>query len=245
MTEKNVVLRFEDVSVSHYENKIFEHLDLTVRAGDFIYIVGPVGSGKSTLLKSVYAETPIEKQGAANVLGFDLLKLKRSSLPRLRRQLGIVFQDFRLLENKTAIENLDFVLRATGVKNKQIRKERITGVLQEVGMELKGYKYPHELSGGEQQRIAIARALLSEPKLILADEPTGNLDVETGLGITRILQKIASKGKTAILMATHNERIIRELPAAELYIGANKPELSVASASQERQDGVSIETNNI
>lgn len=217
MNEDNVVISLKNVNISRAENIIFQDFNLEVKEGDFIYLVGPVGAGKSSLMKVLYAETHIE-QGEAYVLGYDMRKLKKRKLPYLRRQMGIVFQDFQLLHNKTAIENLDFVLRAMGLKNKNARNERIQEVLKAVGMDLKGYKYPHELSGGEQQRVAIARALLGRPKLILADEPTGNLDAQTGLAITRILQDIAAKDGTAVLMATHNERILRELPATELHI---------------------------
>lgn len=225
MTNENTVLLYEGVSISHYENKIFEGLDLCVNKGDFLYIVGDVGKGKSTLLKSIYAETPVEKTGTANVLGYNLHKLKQRHLPYLRRQMGIIFQDFKLLENKTAIENLDFVLRATEVKNKNTRKERIEKVLTDVGMERKGYKYPHELSGGEQQRIAIARALLSEPKIILADEPTGHLDAANSIAISRILHHIAAQGNTAVIMATHNQLVLKELPANQLNLNYEKPTL--------------------
>lgn len=176
-----------------------------------MYVIGKVGSGKSSLLKSLYCEIPIS-QGDAWLLDYNLCKMKRKDIPYLRRKLGIVFQDFQLLTDRSVIKNLEFVLRATGWKKKSEIKERIDDVLHQVGMHNKGYKMPHELSGGEQQRIVIARALLNDPKLILADEPTGNLDPETSGQIVQLLHDICEKG-TAVIMTTHNYTLVHNYPA--------------------------------
>ena len=175
-----------------------------------VYLIGKVGSGKSTLLKTIYGEVEIDA-GEAWVLGNAMRTLKRKDFPTLRRKLGIVFQDFQLLTDRTVHENLKFVLKATGWKNRTEIERRIEEVLQQVGMENKGYKMPNELSGGEQQRIVIARAILNKPEIILADEPTGNLDVETGRRIVELLQDICRQG-SAILMTTHNLNLLSEYP---------------------------------
>ena len=176
--EDTTLLRLDGVEICRDENVILHDASFTLCNGEFVYVIGKVGSGKSSLLKSLYCEIPIS-QGAAWLLDYNLCKMKRKDIPYLRRKLGIVFQDFQLLTDRSVIKNLEFVLRATGWKKKSEIKERIDDVLHQVGMHNKGYKMPHELSGGEQQRIVIARALLNDPKLILADEPTGNLDPET------------------------------------------------------------------
>ncbi len=183
--------------------------------GEFCYLVGKVGSGKSSLLKTMYADVDIEHGEKAEVLGFDLLHLRRKQIPYLRRHIGIVFQDFQLLQDRSAKANLRFVLEATGWKSKSEIEDRIEEVLKAVGMENKSYKMPHELSGGEQQRIVIARALLNKPKLILADEPTGNLDPQTGYQIVSLLHKLADEGRT-IIMATHNMQMVEDFPARVL-----------------------------
>ncbi len=183
--------------------------------GEFCYLVGKVGSGKSSLLKTLYADVDIEHGEKAEVLGFDLLHLRRKQIPYLRRHIGIVFQDFQLLQDRSAKANLRFVLEATGWKSKSEIEDRIEEVLKAVGMENKSYKMPHELSGGEQQRIVIARALLNKPKLILADEPTGNLDPQTGYQIVSLLHKLADEGRT-IIMATHNMQMVEDFPARVL-----------------------------
>ena len=185
-------------------------VNLEVNRGDFLYVIGKVGSGKSTLLKSMYAEIPIES-GDARVFDYHLQDLKRKQIPYLRRKIGIVFQDFQLLIDRTVEKNLEFVLRATGWKDKIVIKDRIVEVLTQVGMQNKTYKMPHELSGGEQQRVVIARALLNSPLLILADEPTGNLDPETGSQIVDLLQQISGTG-TAVIMSTHNYSIVQTFP---------------------------------
>lgn len=219
MIEKALVVEMRDVTLCQEENVIFQNLNLTLSAGDFVYLIGSVGSGKSTLLKALYAEVPIAA-GAARVIDYDLAKLKRKQLPYLRRNLGIVFQDFQLLNDRTVAENLDFVLRATDWKNRADREQRIEEVLTRVGMSRKAYKRPHELSGGEQQRVGIARALLGKPALILADEPTANLDSETGLQIACLLYEISQQG-TAVLLSTHNSRLLSDLPARTIAVRKN------------------------
>ncbi|WP_301756248.1 cell division ATP-binding protein FtsE, partial [uncultured Muribaculum sp.] len=178
------IVKYENVEILRKEHVVLKSVNLTIEPGQFTYIIGKVGSGKSSLLKSMYAEIPIES-GEAKVLEYDLTTLKRKQIPMLRREIGIVFQDFQLLTDRTVYDNLMFVLQATGWKDKTEMDDRIEEVLKEVGMLTKSYKMPHELSGGEQQRIVIARALLNKPKLILADEPTGNLDPDTGEQIVR------------------------------------------------------------
>lgn len=204
------LIDYRKVTVSQQELCILDEIDFHLDAGEFVYLIGKVGSGKSSLLKTFYAELGIQS-GDATVLGYDMCKLKRKHIPALRRKLGIVFQDFQLLIDRTVTENLDFVLRATGWKDKQARKNRIEEVLEMVGMSTKGYKMPHQLSGGEQQRIVIARAILNDPKIILADEPTGNLDAETGRHIVELLRDISSRG-TAVVMTTHNMQLLHEYP---------------------------------
>ena len=204
------IVNFSNVQLNRDENIILRNINLTVNRGDFLYIIGKVGSGKSTLMKSMYAELPIET-GSARVFDYELSNIKRKLVPFLRRKIGIVFQDFQLLIDRTVEKNLEFVLRATGWKNKREIKDRINEVLLQVDMQNKTYKMPHELSGGEQQRIVIARALLNSPALILADEPPGNLDPETGSQIVALLQEISSRG-TAVIMSTHNYSIVQAFP---------------------------------
>jgi cell division transport system ATP-binding protein len=201
------LIKYSNVQLNREENVILHDVNLTVNRGDFLYVIGKVGSGKSTLLKSIYADIPIEK-GEASVFEYNLYNIKRKYVPYLRRKIGIVFQDFQLLIDRSVEKNLEFVLRATGWKNKTIIKDRINEVLIQVGMQNKTYKMPHELSGGEQQRVVIARALLNSPPLILADEPTGNLDPETGSQIVTLLHSISQKG-TAVVMSTHNMSIVQ------------------------------------
>lgn len=208
------VIEYHNVELLRKEFMVLKNVDLTVKEGEFTYIIGKVGSGKSSLLKSMYAEIPIES-GEASVLDFDLTTIRRKDVPLLRRSLGIVFQDFQLLTDRSVYDNLMFVLKATGWTSQNDIDERIEEVLKEVGMVTKSYKMPHELSGGEQQRIVIARALLNKPKLILADEPTGNLDPATGVQIVRYLHDIAAEG-TAVLMATHNLALVEQFPGRVL-----------------------------
>ena len=199
--EDTTLLRLDGVEICRDENVILHDASFTLCNGEFVYVIGKVGSGKSSLLKSLYCEIPIS-QGDAWLLDYNLCKMKRKDIPYLRRKLGIVFQDFQLLTDRSV----------TGWKKKSEIKERIDDVLHQVGMHNKGYKMPHELSGGEQQRIVIARALLNDPKLILADEPTGNLDPETSGQIVQLLHDICEKG-TAVIMTTHNYTLVHNYPA--------------------------------
>ena len=209
--EEDILLKLENVEICREENRVLHDACLTLRNGEFVYVIGKVGSGKSSLLKSLYCEIPILR-GEARIMDYNLTKMKRKDIPYLRRKLGIVFQDFQLLTDRSVSKNLDFVLKATGWTKKSEIKERIDNVLRQVGMQDKGYKMPHELSGGEQQRIVIARALLNNPKLILADEPTGNLDPETSGQIVQLLHDICQQG-TAVIMTTHNYTIVHNYPA--------------------------------
>lgn len=205
------IISYNDVEILRKELVVLKHVTMSVEAGEFIYLIGKVGSGKSSLMKSMYAEIPIYT-GTANVLDYNLVNINKKDIPFLRRKIGIVFQDFQLLTDRNVYSNLRFVLEATGWKNQEEIDTRIEEVLTQVGMLNKSYKMPHELSGGEQQRIVIARALLNKPVLILADEPTGNLDPETGEQIVARLHKIASEG-TAVIMATHNLQLVEQFPA--------------------------------
>lgn len=203
------IIRIQDGVLGHKDNVVLSQVNLTIHPGEFIYLIGKTGTGKSSFLKTLYADIPLI-EGTAEVCGTDLNKLRRRKVPLLRRKLGIVFQDFELLSDRNVLSNLDFVLRATGWKKKAERKARAEEVLELVGLGTKGYKMPHELSGGEQQRVAIARALLNQPELILADEPTGNLDPETTEGILQLLYQISQEG-TAVIMATHDYAYMKRL----------------------------------
>lgn len=205
------VVEYKDVEILRKELVVLKHVDFTLEEGEFVYLIGKVGSGKSSLLKSMYAEIPV-LTGEARVMDTDLVGIRRKEIPFLRRQIGIVFQDFQLLTDRNVYDNLKFVLDATGWKDRDAKDERIEAVLKQVGMANKSYKMPHELSGGEQQRIVIARALLNKPKLILADEPTGNLDPVTGDRIVQHLREISGEG-TAVVMATHNMQLVEQYPA--------------------------------
>lgn len=218
MADTAHILDYQKVQIARREHILFDDFDLQLSAGEFLYLTGSVGAGKSTLLKTVYAEVPITK-GKAMVLGHDLNQLTKRRLPLLRRKIGIIFQDFRLLPDQNVYGNLDIVLRAFGMGRSTERKEKIDEVLEEVGLGNKGYKYPHELSGGEQQRVAIARALVGNPELILADEPTGNLDVENGLAIVGLLHQLSSERGTAVLMTTHNRLVLERYPARCIEVG--------------------------
>ena len=204
------LIRYKDVEIHQQELCVLNDVNLELHKGEFVYLIGKVGSGKTSLLKTFYGELDIAA-GEAKVLDYDVLHIKRKHIPELRRKLGIVFQDFQLLTDRTVRDNLEFVLRATGWKNKGEIKDRIGEVLQLVGMDNKGYKYPNELSGGEQQRIVIARAVLNSPEIILADEPTGNLDVETGFAITQLLHSLSVAG-SLVIMTTHNMQLLFEYP---------------------------------
>ena len=209
--EKMKVVDYRNVEILRKELVVLKHVDFSLEEGEFVYLIGKVGSGKSSLLKSMYAEIPVFT-GDARVMDIDLVGIKRKQIPLLRRQIGIVFQDFQLLTDRNVYDNLKFVLDATGWTDRDAKDTRIEEVLRQVGMATKSYKMPHELSGGEQQRIVIARALLNKPKLILADEPTGNLDPATGDHIAHHLREIASQG-TAVLMATHNMQLVEQYPS--------------------------------
>ena len=214
------IVDYRNVELSRKELIVLKDVSIKISRGEFVYLIGKVGSGKSTLIKSMYCEIPIEN-GDATVFGYDLRSIRRKDVPMLRRKIGIVFQDFQLLTDRSVYDNLLFVLRATGWRDKREIDERIETVLKKVGMSNKSYKMPHELSGGEQQRIVIARALLHDPLLILADEPTGNLDPETGHQIISLLSSISKSG-TAILMATHNISLVEEFPGRILKCEAKK-----------------------
>lgn len=204
------LITYNNVEIHQQELRVLSDVTLQLHKGEFVYLVGKVGSGKTSLLKTFYGELDIA-DGEAEVLGYNMRTIKRKYIPQLRRKLGIVFQDFQLLTDRTVYNNLEFVLKATGWKNKMEIKERIEEVLQLVGMSNKGYKLPNELSGGEQQRIVIARAVLNSPAIILADEPTGNLDVETGKAIVELLHNICESG-SSVVMTTHNLQLLKEYP---------------------------------
>lgn len=205
-----MLINYQHVDINQQEHTVLSDVNFQLNEGEFIYLIGKVGSGKTSLLKSFYKELNVHT-GTAEVLGHNMLSIKTKQVPALRRQLGIVFQDFQLLTDRTVYENLEFVLQATQWKKQSEIQERIQEVLKMVGMETKGYKLPHELSGGEQQRIVLARAILNSPKIILADEPTGNLDEETGRQIIGLLRAISAKG-AAVVMTTHNLNLVREFP---------------------------------
>tara|TARA_B110000008_G_scaffold110834_1_gene113824 strand:- start:6535 stop:7206 length:672 start_codon:yes stop_codon:yes gene_type:complete len=204
------MVSLSSVKISQRNKTIFKSLDFKINSGEFVFLIGKTGSGKSSLIKTLYGDLNIDS-GQAVVVGFDLKNLKQNQLHLLRRKIGIVFQDFKLLQDMTVFENLDFVLKATGWKNKSKIKNKIHEVLELVSIDIPTNKYPFELSGGEQQRIAIARALLNDPELIIADEPTGNLDPETSQNIMELLKKLYERGIT-ILMATHDYNMIMKFP---------------------------------
>ena len=215
--ESNDIIKFDRVSIYQNENLILANVSLEVDKGEFVYLIGKTGSGKSSLLKTIYADLEV-RNGIATVAGFDLRTLRTKEIPFLRRKLGIVFQDFQLLMDRTVAENLYFVMQATGWKNKKEMQHRMHEVLAKVNLETMANKMPHKLSGGEQQRVGIARSLLNDPEIILADEPTGNLDPETSEGIIGLLFDISKTG-SAILMATHNYTFFEKFPARTLRCG--------------------------
>ena len=211
MEEKTPVISFENADILGGDAVVIYDLDMKVYPGDFVYIVGKVGTGKTSIIRTIIAESPLRK-GEGMVCGFNLKSLKNKEIPYLRRKMGVVFQDFQLLMDRSVEDNLRFVLKATGWKNDREISDRIAYVLKAVGMDLKAHKMPYQLSGGEQQRIAIARALLNEPEVIIADEPTGNLDNETADGIMQLLTGINRDKGTAIVMVTHNRQIFDKYP---------------------------------
>lgn len=212
LEQKNpAIIQLQDVAIYQNDFQVLSNVNLMIREGEFAYLIGKTGSGKSTLLKALYGALPITS-GSATIAGFNLNTIKDSNLYALRRAIGIVFQDFQLLMDRSVIHNLEFVLRATGITSRSDINMRINNVLTLVNMQDKGYKMPHQLSGGEQQRIVIARALLNKPRLIIADEPTGNLDPDTSDEIMKLLLHINKNQNTAILMATHNYQLIEKYP---------------------------------
>ena len=208
------VLELTNASIFQKENLILEDVSIRIEKGEFVYLIGKTGTGKSSFMKTLYGDLPLSK-GDGTIVGHDLTTLKEKDIPFLRRKLGVVFQDFKLLNDRTVKENLHFVLTATGWKDKTQMNLKIDQVLDKVGMKTKSIKYPYELSGGEQQRIAIARALLNDPELILADEPTGNLDPQTSVEVMEVLKEINSNGNT-ILMATHDYALLLKYPSKTL-----------------------------
>ena len=214
------LISYKNVEICQEEQIILRDVNLDVTSGEMIYLLGRVGSGKSSLMKTLYAELPLEGD-RADVLGYDLLTIKRRDIPYLRRKVGVVFQDFQLLSDRNVEDNLLFVLQATGWKDKQLMRNNIHDVLLQVGMAEKAYKMPYQLSGGEQQRVVIARALLNAPGLILADEPTGNLDPETGRGIMELLYSISQAGMT-VIMSTHNPLWPEQFPGRKLQFADGK-----------------------
>jgi len=206
----DTLIELRNVEVYQKELLVLSDVNLTIKKGDFVYFVGVTGSGKSSLLKILYADLKLKK-GEASIVGFDLHKLKTKQIPKLRRKLGIVFQDFQLLFDRSVRDNLMFVMKATDWKDKKKMEERMMDVLTKVGLETKAHKMPHQLSGGEQQRLSIARALINDPEIILADEPTGNLDPETSKGIMKLLKSLSETGR-AVLMATHDYALFDEFP---------------------------------
>ena len=207
----DTIISLSDISVFHRDILILSDVSLRIEKGEFVYLVGKTGTGKSSLMKTLYADLPL-RDGKAEVVGFNISELKHKEIPFLRRKIGIVFQDFQLLNDRSVNDNLIFVMKATGWKDDDAMRHRMNEVLDKVGLITKGFKMPHQLSGGEQQRVSIARALLNDPELLLADEPTGNLDPETSDGIMQLLFDISKAGR-AVFMATHNYSLLRKYPS--------------------------------
>lgn len=214
------VLQLKDVSIYQGDSLVLSDVNVEISKGDFVYLIGKTGTGKSSFMKTLYGDLPLT-EGEGHIVDYNLSTLKENDIPFLRRKLGVVFQDFKLLTDRTVNDNFSFVLKATGWTDKTKMDARIEEVLDKVGMKTKGFKYPHELSGGEQQRVAIARALLNNPELILADEPTGNLDPQTSVEVMEVLQEINKNGNT-ILMATHDYALLLKYPSKTLKCDENK-----------------------
>ena len=214
------ILSFKNAAIYQRDTLILSDVNVSIKKGEFVYLIGKTGTGKSSFMKTLYGDLPL-KDGEGFIVDHDLRKLKEKHIPNLRRKLGVVFQDFKLLNDRTIQENLVFVLKATGWKDKTKMESKIKDVLQRVGMNTKNFKYPYQLSGGEQQRVGIARALLNDPELILADEPTGNLDPQTSLEVMEVLKKINDNGNT-ILMATHDYALLLKYPSKTLKCDGQK-----------------------
>jgi len=210
----DTIIEFNHVAVYQKDALVLSDVSFEIGKGEFVYLIGKTGSGKSSILRTIYADLPL-REGTAVVAGYDLGHIRDREIPYLRRKLGIVFQDFQLLTDRSVNDNLLFVMKSTGWKDRDLMEERMRDVLEKVGLETKGFKMPHQLSGGEQQRVAVARALVNDPEIILADEPTGNLDPETSLGLMKLLFDISRTGR-AIYMATHDYSLFREFPARTL-----------------------------
>ncbi len=206
-----MLINYENIDIAVAGKTLLSNVSFRVEKGEFVYIIGQVGSGKSSFLKTLYGELPVQGSGTAQVLDFDMCGLRRRHHPALRKRMGIVFQDFQLLNDRTVADNIDFVMRATGWRKKSLREKRLEEVLTEVGLTNKAESYPHQLSGGEQQRISLARALVNQPEIVLADEPTGNLDRENSNKIMSLLKRISERG-TAVVMVTHNLDILNQYP---------------------------------
>ena len=222
----DTIISFQDVPVFQKESLILSDVTFNLEKGEFLYIIGKTGTGKSSLLKTIYAELPVTA-GSASVAGYDLRTVKRKDIPFLRRKLGIVFQDFQLLTDRSVFDNLLFIMKATGWKDKRKIEERIQDVLEKTELGTKGFKMPHELSGGEQQRLGIARALINDPEVVLADEPTGNLDPESSHGIMELLFEISKSGR-AVIMATHDYSLFQFFKAKTLVCEDGKLVSSVS-----------------
>lgn len=214
MSDTEAIINLNKISVFHLNNLVLSNINIKIHEGEFVYLIGKTGSGKSSLLKMLYADLPL-REGEAKIAGYDLKTIKHKEIPLLRRKIGIVFQDFQLLIDRSVNENLLFVMKATGWKNMNEMQSRLQDVLSKVGLRTKGFKMPHQLSGGEQQRVVIARALINNPDIILADEPTGNLDPETSEEIIQLLIDISKSGK-AVLTATHDYSLFTRFPARTL-----------------------------
>ncbi|MBC3757454.1 ATP-binding cassette domain-containing protein [Hyunsoonleella sp. SJ7] len=214
------ILQLKDASIYQGENLVLSNVNVEINKGEFVYLIGKTGTGKSSFMKTLYGDLPLT-EGEGSIVDYNLHTLKEKDIPFLRRKLGVVFQDFKLLIDRTVNDNLLFVLKATGWKDKKKMNTRVEEVLTKVGMKTKGFKFPHELSGGEQQRVAIARALLNNPELILADEPTGNLDPQTSVEVMEVLQDINKNGNT-ILMATHDYALLLKYPSKTLKCDENQ-----------------------
>ncbi|MGM0634811.1 MAG: cell division ATP-binding protein FtsE [Bacteroidota bacterium] len=216
----DAILELRNAAIFQRESLILSEVNVSINKGEFVYLIGKTGTGKSSFMKTLYGDLPL-KEGEGQIVDMDLRKLKERQIPFLRRKLGVVFQDFKLLNDRTIEDNLFFVLKATGWKDKRLMKQKTEEVLDKVGMKTKSFKFPYQLSGGEQQRVAIARALLNDPELILADEPTGNLDPQTSVEVMEVLQQINKNGNT-ILMATHDYALLLKYPSKTLKCDGQK-----------------------